>query len=401
MDLDFSAEDTAFRKEVHTFIAENYPAALRAKQQNEEALTKEDYFSWHRVLAKKGWSAPAWPKEWGGTDWTPTQKYIWSEELAKAEALPVLPFGVTMVAPVIYTFGTEEQKARFLPGIRDGIEWWCQGYSEPGAGSDLASLKCKAERFTADDGKEYYLVNGQKTWTTLAQHADWGFFLVRTDPTAKPQAGISFLLIDMKSPGISVRPIITLEGGHEVNDVFLDNVKVPVENRIYHENQGWTCAKSLLLHERSGIAGVARSKRGLERLREMARSELADDTGPLLADPFFKRKVAELEIDLTALEYTELRTLAGESAGKGPGPESSILKIKGTEIQQRLTELTLEAAGHYGAPYLRNAPHNLGAVGPDDAHGVAGAYFNVRKTSIYGGSNEIQRNIIAKVVLGI
>ena len=401
MDLDFSAEDTAFRKEVHTFIAENYPKALRAKQQNEEALTKEDYFSWHRVLAKKGWSAPAWPKEWGGTDWTPTQKYIWSEELAKAEALPVLPFGTTMVAPVIYTFGTEEQKQRFLPGIRDGIEWWCQGYSEPGAGSDLASLKCKAERFTADDGKEYYLVNGQKTWTTLAQHADWGFFLVRTDPTAKPQAGISFLLIDMKSPGISVRPIITLEGGHEVNDVFLDNVKVPVENRIYHENQGWTCAKSLLLHERSGIAGVARSKRGLERLRQMARSELADDTGPLLADPFFKRKVAELEIDLTALEYTELRTLAGESAGKGPGPESSILKIKGTEIQQRLTELTLEAAGHYGAPYLRNAPHNLGAVGPDDAHGVAGAYFNVRKTSIYGGSNEIQRNIIAKVVLGL
>ena len=401
MDLDFSAEDTAFRKEVHTFIAENYPKALRAKQQNEEALTKEDYFSWHRVLAKKGWSAPAWPKEWGGTDWTPTQKYIWSEELAKAEALPVLPFGTTMVAPVIYTFGTEEQKQRFLPGIRDGIEWWCQGYSEPGAGSDLASLKCKAERFTADDGKEYYLVNGQKTWTTLAQHADWGFFLVRTDPTAKPQAGISFLLIDMKSPGISVRPIITLEGGHEVNDVFLDNVKVPVENRIYHENQGWTCAKSLLLHERSGIAGVARSKRGLERLRQMARSELADDTGPLLADPFFKRKVAELEIDLTALEYTELRTLAGESAGKGPGPESSILKIKGTEIQQRLTELTLEAAGHYGAPYLRNAPHNLGAVGPDEAHGVAGAYFNVRKTSIYGGSNEIQRNIIAKVVLGL
>ncbi len=401
MDLDFSAEDTAFREEVRSFIAENYPPALRAKQDNEEALTKEDYFSWHRILAKKGWSAPAWPKEWGGTNWTPTQKYIWSEELAKAQALPVLPFGVTMVAPVIYTFGTQEQKERFLPGIRDGIDWWCQGYSEPGSGSDLASLKCKAERFTADDGKEYYLVNGQKTWTTLAQHADWGFFLVRTDPTAKPQAGISFLLIDMKSPGISVRPIITLEGGHEVNDVFLDNVKVPVENRIYHENQGWTCAKSLLLHERSGIAGVARSKRGLERLRAMARGEPADNAGPLIADPFFKRKIAELEIDLTALEYTELRTLAGESAGKGPGPESSILKIKGTEIQQRLTELTLEAAGHYGAPYLRNAPHNLGPVGPDEAHGAAGAYYNMRKTSIYGGSNEIQRNIIAKVVLGL
>jgi hypothetical protein len=313
----------------------------------------------------------------------------------------ILPFGVAMLAPVIYTFATEEQKARFLPGIRDGLVWWCQGYSEPGAGSDLASLTTRAERITADDGKEYYIVNGQKTWTTLAQFADWGFFLVRTDPNVKPQAGISFLLIDMKSPGVTVRPIITLEGGHEVNDVFLDNVKVPVENRIFHENQGWTCAKALLMHERSGIAGVARSKRGLERLRAMATTERADDGGPLLADSFFRRKVADLEIDLTALEFTELRTLAGESSGKGPGPESSILKIKGTEIQQRLTELALEAAGHYGAPYLRDVSHNLGPIGPDAAHGVAGQYFNIRKTSIYGGSNEIQRNIIAKLVLGL
>ena len=313
---------------------------------------------------------------------------------------PLLPFGVSMLAPVVYTFGTEEQKARFLPGIRDGLVWWCQGYSEPGSGSDLASLKTKAERFTADDGKEYYLVNGQKTWTTLGQHADWGFFLVRTDPDAKPQSGISFLLIDMKSPGITVRPIITLEGGHEVNDVFLDNVKVPVENRIFPENQGWTCAKALLAHERSGIAGVARSKRGLEKLREMASTENADAGGALLKDAFFKRKVAELEIDLTALEFTELRTLAGESSGKGPGPESSILKIKGTEIQQRLNELALEAAGHYGAPYLRGMGHNVG-IGPDHSEGLAGDYFNGRKTSIYGGSNEIQRNIIAKMVLGI
>jgi len=401
MDLDFSAEDVAFRENVRAFIADNYPAALREKQHNEEALSKDDYFSWHRTLARQGWAAPSWPKEWGGTGWTPTQKYIWSEEQARADTIPVLPFGVAMLAPVIYTFGTQEQKQRFLPDIRDGKAWWCQGYSEPGAGSDLASLKTKAERISGDDGKEYYLVNGQKTWTTLAQFADWGFFLVRTDPTAKPQAGISFLLIDMKSPGVTVRPIITLEGGHEVNDVFLDNVKVPVENRIFHENQGWTCAKALLLHERSGIAGVARSKRGLERLRQMSRVELADDAGPLLADPFFKRKVADLEIDLTALEYTELRTLAGESSGKGPGPESSILKIKGTEIQQRLTELALEAAGHYGAPYLRDLPHNVGAIGPDAAHGVAGSYFNTRKTSIYGGSNEIQRNIIAKLVLGL
>ncbi|HZL00768.1 MAG TPA: acyl-CoA dehydrogenase family protein [Caulobacteraceae bacterium] len=401
MDLDFSPQDSQFREEARSFLAENYPVALREKQHNEEALTKEDYFSWHRILAAKGWAAPSWPKEWGGTGWTPTQKYIWSEELAKADAVPVLPFGVAMLAPVIYTFGTEEQKQRFLPGIRDGLVWWCQGYSEPGAGSDLASLSTKAERIKGDDGKEYYLVNGQKTWTTLAQYADWGFFLVRTDPNVKPQAGISFLLIDMTSPGVSVRPIITLEGGHEVNDVFLDNVKVPVENRIFHENQGWTCAKALLLHERSGIAGVARSRRGLERLREMATTEKADDAGPLLADPFFRRKVADLEIDLTALEYTELRTLAGESSGKGPGPESSILKIKGTEIQQRLTELAVEAAGHYGAPYLRDLPHNVGAIGPDEAHGVAGQYFNTRKTSIYGGSNEIQRNIIAKLVLGL
>ena len=401
MDLDFSPEDNAFREEVRAFLAENYPAELREKQRSENALTREDYLSWHRILAKRGWSAVSWPKEWGGTGWTPTQKYIWSEEQAKADTLGILPFGVAMLAPVIYTFGTEEQKARFLPGIRDGQVWWCQGYSEPGAGSDLASLKTRAERITGDDGKEYYLVNGQKTWTTLAQHADWGFFLVRTDPTSKPQAGISFLLIDMKSPGITVRPIITLEGGHEVNDVFLDNVKVPVDQRIYEENKGWTCAKALLQHERSGIAGVARSKRSLERLREISNTERADDSGPLLTDPFFRRKVADLEIDLTALEFTELRTLAGESSGQGPGLESSILKIKGTEIQQRLTELTLEAAGHYGAPYLRDLPHNSGAIGPEYADGVAGDYFNTRKTSIYGGSNEIQRNIIAKMVLGL
>ena len=400
MNLDFTPEETAFRAEVRAFIKDNYPAALRAKQDSGETLTKDDMLSWHKVLAKKGWVAPSWPTQFGGTGWTPTQKYIWSEELALADTQGILPFGIAMLAPVIYTFGTEEQKANFLPGIYSGDVWWCQGYSEPGAGSDLASLKCKAERITADDGKEYYIVSGQKTWTTLGQFADWGFFLVRTDPDSKPQAGISFLLIDMKSPGISVRPIITLEGGHEVNDVFLDNVKVPVENRIFHENQGWTCAKALLAHERSGIAGIARSKRGLEKLRSMARTERSDAGGALLGDAFFRRKVAELEIDLTALEFTELRTLAGESSGKGPGPESSILKIKGTEIQQRLQELVLEAAGHYGAPFLRDLGHNA-QVGPDYAVDVAGDMFNGRKTSIFGGSNEIQRNIIAKMVLGL
>ena len=400
MNLDFPPEDTAFREEVRTFLAENYPRDLREKQERGETLGKEDYLSWHRILAKKGWSAPSWPVELGGTGWTPTQKYIWSEEQARADTISVLPFGVSMLAPVLYTFGTEEQKQRFLPGIRDGIDWWCQGYSEPGSGSDLASLKTRAERITGDDGKEYYVVNGQKTWTTLGQHADWGFFLVRTDPDAKPQAGISFLLIDMKSPGIAVRRITTLEGGHEVNDVFLDNVKVPVENRVFHENQGWTCAKALLAHERSGIAGVARSKRGLERLRQMASNEMSDEGGTLIQDAFFRRTVAELEIDLTALEFTELRTLAGESSGKGPGPESSILKIKGTEIQQRLQDLALEAAGHYGAPFLGEAGHNSG-IGPQHSLDLAGDYFNGRKTSIYGGSNEIQRNIISKMVLGI
>jgi alkylation response protein AidB-like acyl-CoA dehydrogenase len=398
MDLDFSPEDLAFREEVRAFIDQNYPAHLRGKQINEDSFQKEDYIAWHKVLAKKGWIAPSWPSEFGGTDWTPTQKYIWSEELARADTLPILPFGISMVAPVIYTFGTPEQKARFLPPTYNGDTWWCQGYSEPGAGSDLASLRTRAVR----EG-DHYIVNGQKTWTTYAQYADWGFFLVRTNPDVKPQAGISFLLIDMKSPGVTVRPIITLGGEHEVNDVFLDNVKVPVDQRIFEENQGWTAAKFLLANERSGIAAVARSRRGIERVRNIASTELGDDSAPLLKDPLFKRKVAELEIDLMALEYTELRTLAAESAGKGPGPESSLLKIKGTEIQQRVNELALEAAGHYGAPYFRGFPagDNRYPIGPDYAHDTAPTYFNGRKTSIYGGSNEIQRNIIAKMVLGL
>ncbi|CAN5188338.1 acyl-CoA dehydrogenase family protein [soil metagenome] len=399
MNLDFSPEDIAFRNEVRSFIEENYPQNLRDKREEGEELAKEDHLSWHRILAKKGWVAPGWPTELGGTGWTPTQKYIWSEEQARADTIPILPFGINMVSPVIYTFGSPEQKAKFLPATYNGDIWWCQGYSEPGAGSDLASLKTRAVR----EG-DFYIVNGQKTWTTLAQHADWGFFLVRTDPDAKPQAGISFLLIDMKTPGITVRPIITMDGAHEVNEVFLDNVKVPVENRIFDENKGWTAAKFLLAHERSGIAGVARSKRGIERIRDMAKTEFGDDGAPLIEDASFRRKVAELEIDLTALEFTELRTLAAESAGKGPGPESSILKIKGTEIQQRVTELALEAAGHYGAPFFRGFPDdgdNAHPIGPEYTHRTAPTYFNVRKTSIYGGSNEIQRNIIAKMVLGL
>jgi alkylation response protein AidB-like acyl-CoA dehydrogenase len=399
--LDFSPEDLAFQHEVRSFIAENYPEPLRGKQDEGDELAKEDFLSWHKVLAKKGWVAPAWPVEYGGTGWTPTQKYIWSEETARADCIRLMPFGLSMVGPVIYTFGTPEQKAKFLPRILSGEDWWCQGYSEPGSGSDLASLRTKAVRSNDSEG-EHYVVNGQKTWTTMAQHADWGFFLVRTDNDAKQQEGISFLLIDMKSPGVTVRPIITLGGEHEVNEVWLEDVRVPVENRVYEENKGWTCAKFLLAHERTGIAGVAASKRGVEKVKAIARAEMDGDR-PLIANPFFRRKIAELEMDLTALEFTELRSLAGESAGKGPGPESSLLKIKGSEIQQRLTELSLEAVGHYGAPYFRGFGEgdNEHPIGPDYAHRAAPTYFNVRKTTIYGGSNEIQRNIIAKMVLGL
>ena len=397
MQLEFSPAEIAFQKEVRSFIAENYPENLRSVQDEGHDLSKEDFLSWHRILAKKGWIAPAWPIEYGGTGWTATERFIWSEELAAADCVGTMPFGLSMVGPVIYTFGTPEQKAKFLPGILSGDDWWCQGYSEPGAGSDLASLRTKAVR----DGDDY-VVNGQKTWTTMAQHADWGFFLVRTDSDAKAQEGISFLLIDMKSPGVTVRPIITLGGEHEVNEVWLEDVRVPVANRVYEENKGWTCAKFLLAHERTGIAAVARSKRGVEKIKAIARTE-QDGDRPLIANPFFKRKISELEIDLTALEFTELRSLAGEASGKGPGPESSLLKIKGSEIQQRITELALEAVGHYGAPYFRGFGEgdNEHPIGPDYAHRAAPTYFNTRKTTIYGGSNEIQRNIIAKMVLGI
>ncbi len=398
MNLEFTAEEKAFRDDVRSFIENNYPQNIeRAAVQDD--MSPEDMTAWHKILGEKGWSVPAWPEQYGGTGWTPTQRYIWSEENARVNAVMPLPFGVAMVGPVIYTFGNEEQKAKHLPGIKSGNTWWCQGYSEPGAGSDLASLKTTAVR----DGDDY-IINGQKTWTTLAQHADWGFFLCRTDPDApKPQQGISFILVDMKTPGIEVRPIKLIDGGYEVNEVWLTDVRVPAENLIGEENKGWTYAKFLLAHERSGIAGVARSKRGVEQLKEIAQHEMLDGE-PLLQDMGFATKISQLEIDLAALEITELRTLAGEQAGKGPGPESSLLKVKGTEIQQRLTELTLEAVGHYGTPDFRSFPadgSNDFPIGPDYAHSAAPTYFNMRKTSIYGGSNEIQRNIITKMVLGL
>jgi alkylation response protein AidB-like acyl-CoA dehydrogenase len=393
MNLSFSPEEETFRQEVRGFIARACTPEMRRAQEG-EGRSKESYLAWHKTLYKQGWVAPQWPTQYGGTGWNVTQRYIFNEETARAEAPTTLPFGLSMVGPVIFTYGNEEQKKKYLPRILSGEDWWCQGYSEPGAGSDLANLRTRAVR----EG-DHYIVNGQKTWTTLAQYADWIFCLVRTDTNVKPQEGISFLLIDMKTPGITVKPIIVLGGIHEVNEVFFDNVKVPVENRIGEENKGWTYAKFLLVNERSGIAGVARSKKAIERLREIAGAETVDGS-PLIETDSFSRKIAQLEIDLAALEFTELRTLAAESKGQMAGPESSILKIKGTEVQQRITELTVEAIGYYGYPDV----HSLGDneyVGPDYANGEAGHYFNMRKASIYGGSNEIQHNIIAKAVLGL
>ena len=400
MDTTFSTEDTKFQLEVRSFIEENYPKSLREsvnkKRKNGEELTRDDLTAWHKVLgAHNGWSAPVWPAKFGGAEFTPTQKYIFEQECARAECQIIIPFGINMCAPVIYTFGNEEQKAQHLPGILSGETFWCQGYSEPGSGSDLASLKTAAVK----EG-DHYIVNGQKTWTTLAQHADWIFCLVRTNPeAAKPQEGISFLLIDMKTPGISIRPIYLMDGTNEVNEVWFDNVKVPAENLIGTENQGWTYDKFLLAHERSGIAGVARSKKAIERVKQIAASEMSYGE-PLIQDPAFIRKIADAELELTALEYTELRTLAKDSAGKGPGAESSILKIKGTDLQQRVTELAMEAIGYYANPHMGTSLSNE-FIGPDYATNLSGSYFNFRKASIYGGSNEIQRNIIAKMVLGL
>jgi alkylation response protein AidB-like acyl-CoA dehydrogenase len=394
MDVSFSPEEEAFRQDVRAFIADAKPKLPDIGAAESADRSKEEYLAWHKLLYKKGWVAPLWPKEYGGTGWNVTQRYIFNEECANAETPTTLPFGLNMVAPVIFTYGNDEQKKKFLPRILSGEDWWCQGYSEPGSGSDLASLRTKAVR----DG-DFYIVNGQKTWTTLAQFADWIFCLVRTNPDVKQQEGITFLLIDMKSPGITVKPIIVLDGAREVNEVFFDNVKVPVANRVGEENKGWTYAKFLLVNERSGIAGVARSKKAVERLKDIARAELLDGK-PLIDDDEYARKIADLEIDLAALEYTELRTLAAESKGQMAGPESSILKIRGTEIQQRITELTVEAIGYYAYPNERALGSNE-FIGPDYALGQAGRYFNVRKASIYGGSNEIQRNIIAKAVLGL
>jgi len=392
MDIQMSAEDLAFREEVRAFAEANLSQTTREKIDLGKSLTKADHVEWQQCLYKRGWAAPEWPVEYGGTGWSLTKRYIFNDELGRAGAPPVVAFGMKMVAPVIQKFGTPEQKARFLPGILASDVWWCQGYSEPGAGSDLASLTTRAHR----DG-DHYVVNGIKAWTTLAQHAEWIFCLVRTDPNAKKQNGISFLLIDMKTPGITVHPVITMEGGHEVNETHFENVRVPVDNRVGDENQGWTCAKYLLTHERSSMANIGSLRRAVERTRNAASSVMSGGR-PLTEDPFFATKLATIEIDVTALEYTLLRTLARVSAGGAPGPESSFLKIKATEISQALSEALLEAAGQHALADIRD---DSAASGPAFAARSAARYFNNRKLTIFGGSNEIQKNIVAKAVLGL
>ncbi|HEY6912217.1 MAG TPA: acyl-CoA dehydrogenase family protein [Myxococcales bacterium] len=398
MDLTFTPEELAFRDEVRGFLAQNLPEGTRHKVLEGMEVSRDDTLRWQQILHRRGWGGPNWPKEFGGTGWDPVRQFIFEEESAAAGAPRLLPFGLKMVGPVIMRFGNAAQQKRFLPRILSGEDWWAQGYSEPGSGSDLASLKTRAER-----KGDKYVVNGQKTWITLAQHANWIFCLVRTDPKSKPQAGISFLLIDMKTPGVTVRPITLLDGSLEVNEVWFEEVEVPAENLVGAENSGWTYAKFLLGHERTNIAGVGSSKRELGRLKRIA-SEERKDGRPLLEDPAFAARVAQVEIDLMALEITNLRVLSAEAERRAPGPEASLLKIKGTEIQQALSELMLHAVGPYGLQFRSEARRGRldGApAGPEYAAPLSATYLNLRKTSIYGGSNEIQKNIIAQTILGL
>ncbi|MCW5680313.1 MAG: pimeloyl-CoA dehydrogenase large subunit [Xanthobacteraceae bacterium] len=399
MDLNFTKEEIAFRDEVREFFSKNVPAETRRKLIEGRKLEKADIVDWQRILNKKGWAVPNWPKEYGGTGWTPVQKYIFLEELQRAPAPDPLPFGVSMVGPVIAAFGSEEQKKRFLPRIANIDDWWCQGFSEPGAGSDLAGLSTKAVR----EG-DHWIINGQKTWTTLAQYADWIFVLARTDTKAKKQEGISFILVDMKTPGITVRPIQLIDGGKEVNEVFFDNVKVPYENLVGQENRGWDYAKFLLGNERTGIARVGISKERIRRLKELASKEMSGGR-PMMEDPRFRAKVSQLEIELKALEMTQMRVVAAEGKRRDnkPDPASSILKIKGSEIQQGITDLLMEVVGPFALPFTDEDETGSNAlpIGPDYAGPLAPNYFNYRKVSIYGGSNEIQKNIIAKAILGL
>ncbi len=392
MDLNFTAEELAFRQDIRQWVAANLPEDISHKVRNALRLSRDDLQRWARILGKQGWLGWGWPKEFGGPGWNAVQKHLFEEECALACAPRVVPFGPVMVAPVIMAFGSPEQQQRFLPGIASGEVWWSQGYSEPGSGSDLASVKCRAER-----RGDKYIVNGQKTWTTLGQYGEWIFCLVRTSSEGKPQLGISFLLIDMKSPGITVRPIVLMDGEPEVNEVFFDNVEVPAENLVGEENKGWTYAKHLLSHERTNIADVNRSKRELERLKRIAKAE------GVWEDPRFRDQIALLEVDVVALEMMVLRVLSAEKSGKQSLDVAGLLKIRGSEIQQRYTELMMLAAGPLTRPFIWEAME-AGWQGdlafPAANLPLAGTYFNMRKTTIYGGSNEVQRNIVAQTVLG-
>ncbi|WP_343293794.1 acyl-CoA dehydrogenase family protein [Vandammella animalimorsus] len=393
MELSFTPQQQAFREEVRQWVRSHLPKELAHKVHNNLRLHREDLQGWAKILGKKGWLGYGWPKEFGGPGWDAVQRHLFEEECALAGAPRIVPFGPVMVAPVIMAYGSAEQQKRFLPGIASGEVWWSQGYSEPGSGSDLASLKTRAERVG-----DKYIVNGQKTWTTLGQYGEWIFCLVRTSTEGKPQTGISFLLIDMRSPGVTVRPIRLLDGECEVNEVFFDNVEVPVENLIGEENKGWTYAKHLLSHERTNIADVNRSKRELERLKRLVKAE------GLWQDLRIRDEIAKLEVDIVALEMLVLRVLSAVSSGRNPLDIAGLLKIRGSEIQQRYSELMMLVAGPFSLPFIQEAME-AGWQG-DFPGGVAAysvlapTYFNYRKTTIYGGSNEVQRNIVAQTVLG-
>jgi len=404
MNVNFNKSDLKFQQKVRSWIAANYMADLKpAIDKNNGRISREQRIIWQKRLATQGWAAPNWPREFGGIGLTATQKHILNMEINRANAPTMLPFGVSMVAPVIMKFGTQEQKDKYLPDILNSDIWWCQGYSEPGSGSDLASLQCKAE-----DKGDHYLVNGTKTWTTLAQYADMIFCLVRTSQEAKRQLGISFLLIDMKSPGIEVKPIITLDcpppGAQEINTVYFQDVRVPKENLVGEEGKGWTCAKYLLEFERGNAYSPALFA-ALTQIKTIAAAERFDGKS-LLHDPLFKNRMDLTEIAIQAMEYTEYRILGRLADGQRVGQESSLLKCRGTELQQTVTELALQAIGNYGLPWNPSVSSNVGTsnlppVGPSYAASPGPEYMNTRKVSIYAGSNEIQRNIMAKMVLGL
>lgn len=398
MDLQDSAEEIAFRAEVAEFVAGRLPSDIRDRVLGFRRVEREDYVRWQQILFEKGWGAPGWPVEFGGTGWSARQRTIFEEECFVTGAPRQMPFGLSMVGPVLMNFGNEAQKARFLPRIPTMQDWWCQGYSEPGAGSDLASLSTRAERQGG-----HFIVTGQKTWTSFAHWANWIFCLVRTRADGKPQQGISFLLIDMATPGVRVNPIRTLDQGQDVNEVFLDDVRVPVENLVGEENRGWTIAKYLLGHERTNIAGIGMCKRLLQRLKEFACTERKHGR-PLIEDIRFRDRIVKLEIEVLSHEWSLMRLISLERAGKPIGTEASILKIRGSEIQQDLGELLMECAGAYAMPYVPQALERDFAgdtAGGLHLNGLAAQYFDLRKVSIYGGTTEVQKNIVGRAILGL